>query len=59
MAPAVVMSSGGAPKEFEGKITIYVVICGIVAATGGLMFGYDIGISGLHAILHILENTFL
>ncbi|RWW54921.1 hypothetical protein BHE74_00038467, partial [Ensete ventricosum] len=46
--PAMVMSNAGpgAAKKFEGKITIYVVICGIIAATGGLMFGYDIGISG-------------
>ncbi|XP_074568859.1 sugar transport protein 8-like isoform X1 [Curcuma longa] len=44
--PAVVMSASGGDKQFEGKITIYVVICGIIAATGGLMFGYDIGISG-------------
>ncbi|CAD5196048.1 unnamed protein product [Musa acuminata subsp. malaccensis] len=36
----------GGAKKFEGRITIYVVICGIIAATGGLMFGYDIGISG-------------
>ncbi|XP_009383001.2 sugar transport protein MST4-like [Musa acuminata AAA Group] len=42
------MSNAGSngAKEFEGKITIYVVICGVIAATGGLMFGYDIGISG-------------
>ncbi|KAG0493040.1 hypothetical protein HPP92_006438 [Vanilla planifolia] len=32
--------------EFEGRITVYVVLCGILAASGGLMFGYDIGISG-------------
>ncbi|THU55635.1 hypothetical protein C4D60_Mb11t08640 [Musa balbisiana] len=46
--PAVAMSNAGSngAKEFEGKITIYVVICGVIAATGGLMFGYDIGISG-------------
>ncbi|CAL9208928.1 unnamed protein product [Musa hybrid cultivar] len=46
--PAMVMSNAGpgGAKKFEGKITIYVVICGIIAATGGLMFGYDIGISG-------------
>nr|XP_009383001.1 PREDICTED: sugar transport protein 8-like [Musa acuminata subsp. malaccensis] len=46
--PAIVMSNAGSngAKEFEGKITIYVVICGVIAATGGLMFGYDIGISG-------------
>ncbi|KAK1267006.1 Sugar transport protein 8 [Acorus gramineus] len=46
--PAVVVSNpvNGDSKEFEAKITIYVVLCAIVAATGGLMFGYDIGISG-------------
>ncbi|CAA7395460.1 unnamed protein product [Spirodela intermedia] len=45
--PAVAMSSAaGAAVEFEAKITFYVIICGIVAASGGLMFGYDIGISG-------------
>ncbi|CAL9131922.1 unnamed protein product [Musa acuminata var. zebrina] len=46
--PAMVMSNAGpgGAKKFEGRITIYVVICGIIAATGGLMFGYDIGISG-------------
>ncbi|KAJ0971310.1 hypothetical protein J5N97_019269 [Dioscorea zingiberensis] len=32
--------------EFEGKITWYVILSAIIAATGGLMFGYDIGISG-------------
>lgn len=39
-----VSSSGG--QSFGGKITLHVIICGIIAATGGLMFGYDIGISG-------------
>jgi len=33
-------------KEFEAKITPIVVISCIMAATGGLMFGYDVGISG-------------
>lgn len=31
---------------FESKLTFYVVACWILAAFGGLMFGYDIGISG-------------
>ncbi|KAK2458317.1 Sugar transport protein 13 [Trifolium repens] len=31
---------------FEAKITFAVIISCIMAATGGLMFGYDIGISG-------------
>jgi len=32
--------------EFEAKITPIVIISCIMAATGGLMFGYDVGISG-------------
>ncbi|CAH8330133.1 unnamed protein product [Eruca vesicaria subsp. sativa] len=32
--------------EFETKITPIVIISCIIAATGGLMFGYDVGISG-------------
>jgi hypothetical protein len=44
--------------EFEAKITPIVIISCIMAATGGLMFGYDVGISGtnlyhLHARVHI------
>lgn len=37
-------SSGG--TEFEAKITPIVIISCIMAATGGLMFGYDVGVSG-------------
>ncbi|KAK4767113.1 hypothetical protein SAY86_014863 [Trapa natans] len=45
------MPAGGfavAPSgtEFEAKITPIVVISCIMAATGGLMFGYDVGVSG-------------
>ncbi|KAJ0253169.1 Sugar transport protein 13 [Hirschfeldia incana] len=32
--------------EFEAKITPIVIISCIMAATGGLMFGYDVGVSG-------------
>ncbi|KAL6867588.1 hypothetical protein ACP4OV_015612 [Aristida adscensionis] len=38
--------SGGSGTEFEAKITPIVIISCIMAATGGLMFGYDVGISG-------------
>ncbi|CAN6548016.1 unnamed protein product [Malus baccata var. baccata] len=37
-------SSGG--ENFEAKITPLVIISCIMAASGGLMFGYDVGISG-------------
>ncbi|GLU08855.1 hypothetical protein SLE2022_257390 [Rubroshorea leprosula] len=32
--------------EFEAKITPIVIVSCILASTGGLMFGYDIGVSG-------------
>ncbi|XP_021290495.1 LOW QUALITY PROTEIN: sugar transport protein 8 [Herrania umbratica] len=44
--PAVVVASHGDMPEHEGRFTIYVIVCVIIAAFGGLMFGYDIGISG-------------
>ncbi|CAN1280283.1 Sugar transport protein 13 [Linum perenne] len=37
-------SAGG--TEFEAKITPIVILSCIMAATGGLMFGYDVGVSG-------------
>lgn len=33
--------------DAEAKITSVVIISCIMAATGGLMFGYDVGISGI------------
>ncbi|PRQ38413.1 putative major facilitator, sugar transporter, major facilitator superfamily [Rosa chinensis] len=44
MAGGFGAATGG--KEFEAKITTLVIISCIMAATGGLMFGYDVGISG-------------
>lgn len=39
----------------NSKITVYVVSCWIFAAFGGLMFGYDIGISGLYTFLFLFN----
>ncbi|KAL6189249.1 hypothetical protein ACLB2K_040638 [Fragaria x ananassa] len=36
----------GGGRSHEGGVTIFVVIACVAAATGGLLFGYDIGISG-------------
>lgn len=41
-------SVSGSGVEFEAKITPIVIISCIMAATGGLMFGYDVGISGIY-----------
>ncbi|KAJ6431405.1 hypothetical protein OIU84_018813 [Salix udensis] len=34
-------------QDFPSKLTVYVVACWILAAFGGFMFGYDIGISAV------------
>lgn len=34
-------------RDIPAKLTGQVIICSIIAAFGGFMFGYDIGISGL------------
>jgi hypothetical protein len=43
--------AGGAPtsggKEYPGKFTFRVFFTCLFAATGGLIFGYDLGISGV------------
>ncbi|XP_047068392.1 sugar transport protein MST4-like [Lolium rigidum] len=45
--PAGGLSVSAPPgMEFEAKITPIVVTSCVMAATGGLMFGYDIGVSG-------------
>lgn len=42
-------------EQYKGRVTAYVIIACIVAATGGSLFGYDIGISGLSSI-HALKS---
>ncbi|XP_059655079.1 sugar transport protein MST6-like [Cornus florida] len=40
------MVSQGPVKQYEGGVTAFVLMTCVIAATGGLIFGYDIGISG-------------
>ena len=44
MAGGGLAPTGG--KEFDAKITPVVILSSIMVATGGLMFGYDVGVSG-------------
>lgn len=55
MAGGVMNVESGTGVEFAGKLTTQVIICSIIAACGGLMFGYDIGISGMY-ICVFLKN---
>jgi len=44
--PAVGGMDRGTGKAYPGNLTPFVTVTCIVAAMGGLIFGYDIGISG-------------
>ncbi|URD79395.1 Sugar transporter [Musa troglodytarum] len=45
MAVGVIVRTGGG-TEHPGKMTLFVFLTCLVASSGGLIFGYDIGISG-------------
>jgi len=38
-------------KEYPGKMTVFVFLACLVASSGGLIFGYDIGISGKYILI--------
>ncbi|KAK1422647.1 hypothetical protein QVD17_17933 [Tagetes erecta] len=40
------MTGGETPAAYSGNLTVFVTFTCLVAAMGGLIFGYDIGISG-------------
>lgn len=49
--------AGGVPgREYPGNLTPYVTVTCIVAAMGGLIFGYDIGISGKELAVLTIES---
>ena len=36
----------GEAKHYNGHVTVFVIVTCVIAASGGLIFGYDIGVSG-------------
>ncbi|KAK3408695.1 hypothetical protein EUGRSUZ_J00879 [Eucalyptus grandis] len=46
MAGGGSFAAQGPAGNYEGGVTVFVVITCVVAAMGGLLFGYDLGISG-------------
>ncbi|KAK6132219.1 hypothetical protein DH2020_034039 [Rehmannia glutinosa] len=44
MAVGVAIKSDG--KQYAGKITWFVLLSCMIAASGGIIFGYDVGVSG-------------
>lgn len=45
-AGGLIPASGAPTKEYPGKLTWFVTLACVLAAMGGLIFGYDVGISG-------------
>jgi hypothetical protein len=50
--PGAIITNNGSGKNYPGKLTFRVFITCLTAAFGGLIFGYDLGISG---IIHIRQ----
>ena len=42
----VVADVGGRARDYNGRVTWYVVLVALSASSGGLLFGYDLGITG-------------
>ena len=40
------LSKSDGDKDYPGSMTVFVFLACLVASSGGLIFGYDIGISG-------------
>ena len=57
-AMAVGMGAASEGGQYSGKMTPFVVLSCMMAAMGGVLFGYDIGISGQFLILHMIFKTF-
>jgi len=58
MAGGGFIAQGGG-RDYEARVTGFVVVTCVVAAMGGLIFGYDIGISGgVTSMDHFLKKFF-
>ncbi|KAG1355222.1 sugar transport protein MST6 [Cocos nucifera] len=48
----------GEVKNYHGRVTFFVIITCMIAATGGLIFGYDIGVSGGVTSMNVFLKKF-
>lgn len=51
---AIEVRSSGNAASYPGKLTPYVILTVMAGAAGGLIFGYDLGISGKHVFSILL-----
>ena len=50
-------AEGPAGAGYSGRVTSFVVLSCIVAGSGGILFGYDLGISGCLLLPSLLHCT--
>jgi len=48
MPELTLVDGSGVRRDLPAKLTWQVIVCTVISACGGLMFGYDIGISGTY-----------
>ena len=53
---AVAQGITGEGGQYNGRTTLLVVLSCVVAASGGLIFGYDLGVSGQSHRYNLLCN---
>jgi hypothetical protein len=46
MAVGLAITGEGGQQHYNGRVTLFLVLSCMMAAMGGVIFGYDIGISG-------------
>jgi MFS transporter, SP family, sugar:H+ symporter len=46
MAGGFMVEGGPVTGGYNGRVTVFVILSCIVAGSGGILFGYDLGISG-------------
>jgi MFS transporter, SP family, sugar:H+ symporter len=57
---ALIEGAAGRGVEYIGHVTPFVVLSCIVSGSGGILFGYDLGISGASGYSHLhLQRIFL
>jgi hypothetical protein len=57
---ALIEGAAGRGVECSGHVTPFVVLSCVVSGSGGVLFGYDLGISGASGYSHLhLQRIFL
>ncbi|PRW33669.1 H(+) hexose cotransporter 2 [Chlorella sorokiniana] len=42
----IAIGAAGRAAEYKGRLTMYVIFVAVIAASGGMLFGYDLGVTG-------------